>query len=173
MSGAGDFASLRRLTTKNTSHVWRSDPFGRPTVGAITEFQQLVTDSIRVLGPEAPDTLLARNNFAYLLGVGGHVDEAITAFQQLVADRIRVLGPDSPEALLARHNLAHWIGTSGCLTEAITAFQQLRIDQPSPPGVHLPLLLIALRNGPATSKAEVGSAMMIGHQRADAFDRRV
>ena len=42
-------------------------------IEAITEFERLLTDRIRVLGADHPDTLATRNNLAFWRGRGGHV----------------------------------------------------------------------------------------------------
>ena len=52
---------------------------------ALAAYQELLADQLRVLGPDAPDTLTTRNNIAALLGKAGRVDDALAAFQELLA----------------------------------------------------------------------------------------
>jgi len=61
---------------------------------AITAFQSLLDDQLRVLGPDHPATLTTRSELAYWLARAGRAEEAVTAFQALLNDRLRVLGPD-------------------------------------------------------------------------------
>ena len=53
---------------------------------AISAFEQLLPDQLRVLGPDAPDTLTTRHNLPPWLAEAGRVDEAITVFEQLLSD---------------------------------------------------------------------------------------
>jgi hypothetical protein len=114
------------LTARNNLASWLGE-VGR--VGeAIDQFQALLADITRVLGPDHPDTLTARNNLASWLGEAGRVGEAIDQFQALLADRIRVLGADHPDTLTARNNLASWLGGAGRVGEAVDQFQALLAD---------------------------------------------
>ncbi len=83
----------------------------------------------RVLGPDAPDTLLTRNNIAYWTGETGDAAEALRLFQELLRDQERVLGPDAPATLLTRNNIAGWTGRTGDAVEALRLFQELLRDQ--------------------------------------------
>ncbi|MDO5753199.1 tetratricopeptide repeat protein, partial [Arthrobacter sp.] len=65
-------------------------------------FQELLEARIRVLGPDAPATLITRSNLASWTGEAGDVAGAITLFQELLEARIRVLGPDAPATLTTR-----------------------------------------------------------------------
>ena len=58
--------------------------------------ERLVADQERVLGPDHPDTLTARNNLAIAYRGAGRPDEAISLHEQALAARERVLGPDHP-----------------------------------------------------------------------------
>ncbi|MET8154369.1 tetratricopeptide repeat protein [Actinoplanes sp. NPDC049668] len=91
-------------------------------------FQQLYADSARVLGPDHPDTLTARQGFAYWRGAAGDVAGAVVAFESLLADRGRVLGPDHPNTLTTRHNLAYWRGAAGDPAGAAAALEPLLDD---------------------------------------------
>ena len=84
--------------------IWSLGRSGR-VAEAITAFEQLLTDQVRVLGPDAPQTLFTRSTLASLVAESGRVAEAITAFEQLLADQSRVLGPDAPQTLTTRSNL--------------------------------------------------------------------
>lgn len=67
---------------------------------AVTVAKQLISDKLRVLGPDHPQTLAARNTLAHHLGAAG--DPAGAAAEQLLADQRRVLGSDHPDTLTTR-----------------------------------------------------------------------
>ena len=68
----------------------------------------MLTDFLRVLGPDHPDTLGARFNLAYWRGEAGDAAGAATAFKEMLTDFLRVLGPDHRYTLAAEGNLARW-----------------------------------------------------------------
>ena len=103
------------------------DVTGGPA-GPATAFEQLLTDRLRVLGPDHSDTLTTRNNLASWRGMSGDPPGAVTAFEQLLTDRLRVLGPDHSDTLTTRNNLAYWRGKSGDPAGAVTAYEQLLTD---------------------------------------------
>ncbi|WP_406237313.1 tetratricopeptide repeat protein [Nocardia sp. NBC_01009] len=84
---------------------------------------------IESLGPDHPDTLIARNNLAARRGESGDLAGAINDLTQLLADQRRVLGPDDPITFAIRNNLASWRGESGDLAGAINELTQLLADQ--------------------------------------------
>jgi hypothetical protein len=57
------------LTIRNNLAHWRGQA-GDPA-GAISALEQLLTDYLRVLGPDHPDTLSVRNNLARWRGEAG------------------------------------------------------------------------------------------------------
>jgi len=73
---------------------------------AVTAYEQLNLDLLRVLGPDHATTLLARNNHANWISEAGHRDDATTLYRTLINDCTRVLGPDHPYTNLVRRNLA-------------------------------------------------------------------
>jgi hypothetical protein len=80
----------------------------RTPVESTTAFEQLLTERLRVLGPDHPHTLSTRGHFARWRGEAGDPTGAATAFEQLLTDYLRVLGPDHPDTLSTRGNLAYW-----------------------------------------------------------------
>ena len=100
----------------------------------------LVADSTRVLGPDHPDTLTARNNLAWAYETADDLEEAIRRYQQTTVDRMRVLGPDHLDTLTSRHNLAFAYFSADRLAEAISQGEQVLADRervlgPDHPGV--------------------------------------
>jgi len=72
---------------------------------AITLHEQVLTDSIRILGEDHPDTLASRNNLAGAYHAAGRLTEAITLYEQVLTDSIRVLGEAHPFTATVRENL--------------------------------------------------------------------
>ncbi|MCU7820246.1 tetratricopeptide repeat protein, partial [Kitasatospora sp. DSM 101779] len=96
---------------------------------ALAYCQHLHTTADNRLGPDHPDTLTARHNFAFWRGQAGDPAGAVAAFKELLADRLRVLGPDHTETLTTRHELARWQGRAGDAAGAATALEELLPDR--------------------------------------------
>ena len=96
---------------------------------AITAYEQLLTDELRVLGPDHPDTLTTRHHLARWWGEAGDANGAATALHNLLNDQMRVLGPDHPDTLTTRGFLAFWRGRAGDAAGAVIAYEQLLPDQ--------------------------------------------
>ena len=96
---------------------------------AITLYEQVLTDRIRILGNNHPNTLTSRNNLAGAYQRSGRLDEAITLYEQVLTDRIRILGEDHPNTLTSRNNLAGAYASAGRLDEAITLYEQVLTDR--------------------------------------------
>ena len=96
---------------------------------AITLYEQVLTDRIRILGNNHPNTLTSRNNLAGAYQRSGRLDEAITLYEQVLTDRIRILGEDHPNTLTSGNNLASAYASAGRLTEALTLYEQVLTDR--------------------------------------------
>ncbi|MCF4123690.1 tetratricopeptide repeat protein [Antribacter sp. KLBMP9083] len=97
-------------------------------VQAIAWYERALAHHVRVLGPDAPETLTTRHNLAVTYRVSGRVQEAIGLLEQVLADRVRVLGPDAPDALTARGNLAIAYLAGGRVQEAIDLSEEVLAD---------------------------------------------
>ena len=95
---------------------------------AITLFEQVLSDRIRILGDKHPDTLASRNNLAYAYQSIGCFTEAISQLQQVLADSTGLLGEDHPQTLTARNNLAYAYVSAGNFTIATPIFEQILAD---------------------------------------------
>ena len=95
---------------------------------AITLYEQVLTDRIRIRGNDHPNTLTSRNNLAGAYQRSGRLDEAIQLFEQVLTDRIRIRGNDHPNTLSSRNNLAVAYESAGHLAEAITLNEQALTD---------------------------------------------
>ncbi|NLA28571.1 MAG: tetratricopeptide repeat protein [Propionibacterium sp.] len=91
-------------------------------------WQEIADRSLRVFGPDHPNTLSSRNNLAYAYESVGDLGRAIPLFEQTLEDRERVLGPDHPDTLGSRNNLAYAYRSAGDLGRAIPLYQQTLED---------------------------------------------
>ena len=91
-------------------------------------FEQILTDRVRILGNDHPDTLISRDNLAGAYESNGRLNEAITLYEQTLADSTRILGNDHPDTLIVRNNLAYTYQHAGCLNEAIKLYEQILTD---------------------------------------------
>ena len=127
-------AALSTITS-DLEHMQGADAIARAYVStgrlseAIALLEQVLTDCVRVLGADHPDSLTSRNKLAYAYHAAGHLTEAITLYEQVLTDSIRILGEDHPNTLTIRHNLAATYRSAGRLTEAITLYEQVLTDR--------------------------------------------
>jgi tetratricopeptide (TPR) repeat protein len=85
--------------------------------------EPLMEDLERLLGPDHPDSLNARNSLAAAYQAAGRAPEAIPLFEQTLVARVRLLGPDDPGTLTAQNNLAAAYQAAGRTDEAILMFR--------------------------------------------------
>ncbi|MFC6900239.1 FxSxx-COOH system tetratricopeptide repeat protein [Nonomuraea dietziae] len=90
---------------------------------AVLLSQEITEHLTASLGPEHPDTLVARHTRARWTGDAGDAAAARDQLRDLLPVRERVLGADHPDTLTTRHELAHWTGRAG---DAAAARDQLR-----------------------------------------------
>jgi tetratricopeptide (TPR) repeat protein len=86
--------------------------------------ERLLAARERDLGPDHPDTLMARNNLANAYRDAGRLDEAISLHEQNLAAYERVLGPDHPYTLASRDNLGVAYRYAGRRDEAISEHEK-------------------------------------------------
>jgi hypothetical protein len=80
--------------------------------------ERLLADQEQVLGPDHPNTLVAREELGLAYQAAGRTGEAITLHEQNLAARERVLGPDHPDTLNSRGSLAAAYQAAGRTGEA-------------------------------------------------------
>jgi hypothetical protein len=141
------------LLTRGNLAFWHAD--SGDVAGAITEFEALLADYLRVLGADHPDTLTTRNNLASLRGASGDVAGAIAESEAVLADRMRVLGADHPDTLTTRGSLARWRAASGDVAGAIAEVEVLLADEVRALGADHPDTLIT-RNNLASLRGQSG-----------------
>ena len=77
---------------------------------AIADFEQLLTDTLAMLGQNHPYTPTVRGNLACWRGYAGDISGATSAFEQLLIDRQRIFGRDHPQTATTYRILEYWRG---------------------------------------------------------------
>ncbi|KAK1656895.1 hypothetical protein BDP55DRAFT_596875 [Colletotrichum godetiae] len=80
--------------------------------------RQTLELSVKVLGPENPDTLISMDNLALVLRSQGKYDEAEQIHRQTLELSVKVLGPENPDTLISMDNLARVLRSQGKYDEA-------------------------------------------------------
>ena len=113
---------------------------------AIALLEQVLSDSIHLLGEDHASTLSSRNNLANAYASTGHIIKAIALYEQVLTDRIRLLGEDHPSTSSSRNNLAGAYLSAGRITEAIALLEQVLTDSIRILGQDHPHTLISCNN---------------------------
>ncbi len=114
---AGMLMRLRFLALHHLIELGDSMPH------AIAIGEPLIADLERVLGPDHPDTLNARNSLAAAYQAAGRAADAIPLFEHILVAQQRVLGPKHPDTLTSQNNLAATYQDVGRFAEAILLFE--------------------------------------------------
>jgi tetratricopeptide (TPR) repeat protein len=96
---------------------------GDSATQAVAVGEPLIVDLERLLGPNHPDTLNARNSLAAAYQAAGRPAEAVPLFEQTLVGRERLLGPDHPDTLTSQNNLAAAYQDAGRDGEARLLFE--------------------------------------------------
>jgi tetratricopeptide (TPR) repeat protein len=91
---------------------------------AIAIGEPLTADLDRLLGPDDPDTIRARNDLARAYRETGRVADAVPLVEQVLSARERLFGADDPRTLASRNNLASAYRATGRAAEAIGLFEE-------------------------------------------------
>jgi hypothetical protein len=92
---------------------------------AVAVGEPLIEDLERVLGPDHPDTLSARNSLAVAYRAAGRAADAIRMHEKTLAAREQVRGPDHPSTLSSRNNLAVAYRAAGRAADAAALHEQV------------------------------------------------
>ncbi|MET7718615.1 tetratricopeptide repeat protein [Streptomyces sp. NPDC005407] len=164
--------SLRANTTALANHVGEEALFrsaahqvlyraGRSMrdVGQVSaardHFAQLADAAHRYLGPDHPDTFVARHHAATAQGQAGDPAGAVNALKDVLQDLLKAQSPEHPETLRVRYFLAYWQGQAGNMDAPLAAFPRLvddfkRIFGPTHPDT------LTARGDFATTQADAG-----------------
>ena len=112
---------LTRLRSLALNHLVE---LGDAMPHAIAIGEPLTADLDRLLGPDDPDTIRARNDLARAYRETGRVANAVPLVEQVLAARERLFGADDPRTLASRNNLASAYRTTGRAADAIGLFEE-------------------------------------------------
>ncbi|MEK8170033.1 tetratricopeptide repeat protein [Streptomyces sp. M19] len=79
----------------------------------------------RSMGPDHPDTLRCRHNFAFNLARLGRLEDAYRTARDVASARARVLGADHPDTLVTAYEVAYALGQLGRWDEALLWYQEV------------------------------------------------
>ena len=122
LSADDELLRLHRTLARDHS---RLGDFGRALQHGSEELQL----SLRLLGPDHPQTLEARQECAFWTYECGDSAEALRLLRELLPDQIRVLGSDNLGVLATRGNIAALVGECGDSAGALRLFRELLRDE--------------------------------------------
>jgi tetratricopeptide (TPR) repeat protein len=120
-SGEQLAAMLTRLRSLGLNHLVE---LGDTMPHAIAIGEPLIADLDRLLGPDDPDTVRARNDLARAYRETGRVADAVPLVEQVLAARERLFGADDPRTLASRNNLASAYRATGRPADAVGLFEE-------------------------------------------------
>ena len=92
-------------------------------------WHELAGANSAILGPDHPDTLLAREKLAARHEVAGRLDEAISGYEQTLLDREQILGSAHPDTVAAGRKLARAYYAAGRQADAIPLCERVLSDR--------------------------------------------
>jgi tetratricopeptide (TPR) repeat protein len=114
-------AMLTRLRSLALNHLVE---LGDTMPHAIAIGEPLIADLDRLLGPDDPDTVRARNDLARAYRETGRIADAIPLVEQVLATRERLFGGSDPRTLASRNKLASAYRATGRAADAIGLFEE-------------------------------------------------
>ncbi|MFC7532829.1 NB-ARC domain-containing protein [Actinoplanes sp. GCM10030250] len=106
----------------------------------LADFEGLLADCLRILGPADPDTLETRGDIASRRGSAGEPG-IVAEFDAVLADASRELGRHHRAVWTIRSNRAYWLGETGDPAGAVAAFEEILIDTLREQGADSPATL--------------------------------
>jgi hypothetical protein len=125
VSADADDELARSLLGLRLWALYHLNELGDSAPQAVAVGEPLMEDLERVLGPDHPDTLSARNSLAVAYRAAGRAADAIRLHEKTLAARERVRGPDHPSTLSSRNNLAVAYRAAGRAADAAALHQQV------------------------------------------------
>jgi tetratricopeptide (TPR) repeat protein len=126
--------------------LYHLNKLGDSASQAIAVGEPLVSDFERLLGPDHPDTLTARDSLATAYQAAGRAAEAIPLYERTLAACERLLGADHPRTLNSRGSLAAAYRNAGRVSEAIPLLERTVVGQEKVLGPDHPNTLTAQGN---------------------------
>lgn len=143
------------MNHRTWSRTGKPDTLYDDSFWRVRVLQRSVADAERTLGPDDPESLVARTDLAEELLLEGRLDEAIPLLETAVADASRILGPEHAQTLVLRGELAGTLQSAHREAEAIPLLEQNVRDGDRVLGVEHPDVL-ANRNDLALALEAVG-----------------
>ncbi|MCS7475694.1 FxSxx-COOH system tetratricopeptide repeat protein [Umezawaea endophytica] len=88
-------------------------------------YRRALATRLDLLGPEHPETLLTRRNFAGMRRDRGELAAAEAEYRAILAVHLRVLGPEHPDTLTTRGDLATTLHHQGYLATAEVEYRDI------------------------------------------------
>jgi tetratricopeptide (TPR) repeat protein len=104
--------------------------------------------SVKVLGPEHPDTAISLNNLANVLRAQGDLAEARPLSERALAISEKVLGPEHPDTAISLTNLANLLWSQGDLVGARPLYERTLAIREKAFGPNIPILRQASTTSP-------------------------
>ncbi|MFJ6795255.1 tetratricopeptide repeat protein [Streptomyces sp. NPDC091268] len=146
---------------------------GRPEE-ALALYASVAEGRARLLGPDHPDTLAARQEAAYETARLGRHREAYDTYRAVLAARERTAGPRHPDTLRCRHNVACALGALGRFAEAHRTAAEVAADRAAVLGAeHADTLLTRYEVAYALGRLERWDEALEGFRHVAAVRERV
>lgn len=126
-------------------YAWHLNEVANP-VFAIEVGDMAIADGLRLLGPDFPGLLIARNNLADAHLAAGQAESAISLHAENLAAHVQAHGTDHPDTLTFRNNLAGSYHQAGRLDEAIELYETNLVDMTRILGPHDRVTLMSRNN---------------------------
>ncbi|MGD0239113.1 MAG: tetratricopeptide repeat protein [Streptosporangiaceae bacterium] len=95
---------------------------------AITYWKSMVATSTRLLGPDHPNAVVARDRLAAAYEAAGKSADAVSVFETALAEREQNQGPEHAETIEARAHLAHAYVSGGRAADAVALYERTVAD---------------------------------------------
>jgi tetratricopeptide (TPR) repeat protein len=122
-AGSADQELTRILLRLRFFALYYLIELGDSAAQAIRVGEPLTVDLERMLGPDHPDTMNARNSLAAAYQAADRPAEAVPLFERTLVGRERLLGPEHPDTLTTQNNLAAAYQDAGRVGEAKLLFE--------------------------------------------------
>lgn len=112
------------LNHRTWSSTGKPDTLYDDSFWRVRVLKRAVSDAEQTLGPDDPESLVARTDLAEELLMAGQLDEAIPLIEQAVADSGRIRGTEHAQTIVLRGELAEALQSAHREAEAIPLLEQ-------------------------------------------------
>jgi tetratricopeptide (TPR) repeat protein len=118
---------IRLLRCRHNLAYWLVENGKREV--AIDLYIRVLTDRVRLLGPESPETLITWRNLAGQLGLARETDRALLEYSELLPVLGKVAGVDHRWTLDVRGDRAYILDVAGRVAESLQMYKDLLDDR--------------------------------------------